>query len=292
MSVCPSQEFWSKTPLKTPPQKERPRGPTSPSLMNNVRKNIAEANKAAPIIFQVTCQVVFHLDKPALSPPITANREIWTALLVGAALTDPAITKTTAPNTTTPEAVGRGKKIQTAHDQRKVLSQHPDKPLTLTVKSRRQPVMERVTATHTMLSCAKTCPKTGQHARTWEPHPITPTDAWSLRCRALGYYPRNRAHHPDQRAQPYGTFQQRVHPVLKPPRQLLYATSCHPTIINTLTPDRWIGCSGPASAMPTHWRRQRLLPSKHDKPPQSPPQGRRRYALWCLQGLGAPKSCK
>ena len=88
--------------------------PYWPQAHNQRDKNILEATKAAPILWQVTCQVIFKPDDLEFSPSVTADELRWTALPTGAdtTLEDHALTNTAALNTTTPESVGSGKQIK------------------------------------------------------------------------------------------------------------------------------------------------------------------------------------
>ena len=62
MAGFTSEYFCNKGSLHTPPPRGRPQAPTPPSITTNVRKNIMEATEANPILYQVTCQVVFYPD--------------------------------------------------------------------------------------------------------------------------------------------------------------------------------------------------------------------------------------
>ena len=59
----------------------------------------------------------------------------------------------------------------------------------------------------------------GQHAGTWGPHPITPTDAWGCQSSAWGYHPTNRALRPAWRYWPYIALWWWNHPGQKAPRK-------------------------------------------------------------------------
>ena len=77
-----------------------------------MNQNIAEATGDAPILCQVTRQVVFHLYEPALPPPVITDGTRWPALSAGAgaALTSHGLTETAAPDTAIPAAIGERQK--------------------------------------------------------------------------------------------------------------------------------------------------------------------------------------
>ena len=131
-----------------------PRTRNYPRITNNVRKTIEVDTKAAPVLFQVA----FHPDEPELSPPVPTNGAGGTAPPdgIGAALTTHVLTNTTAPQIAIPMAIGIRKNNSNHENQWKVLPLHQDLLSTLTVMSRRRPVLERATATQIMLSRAKT----------------------------------------------------------------------------------------------------------------------------------------
>ena len=87
-----------------------------------------DATEAAPVLFQVGRQVVFHPDYPAFSPPAITDKEVWTALLarVGTALTSHVLTYTAVLDTVAPEAIGSSKKNQSMHDKQMLQPRHPD----------------------------------------------------------------------------------------------------------------------------------------------------------------------
>ena len=117
-SGCPSGNCRNRGPT---------RAPTAPRLTTNVSETIEEAQEAAPIIYQAIDLVVFHQDVPAFSPSILPRGDDWPGLPVRAdtAYAAPALTNTAAP-----AAVGSGKTIQIAHDQRTVKFFHPVRPTT------------------------------------------------------------------------------------------------------------------------------------------------------------------
>ena len=111
MSGCSSNEFINKGPTWTPPPRGRLREPTSPRITTYVNQNISEATGAAPIIFQVAWQFVFHLDNQAFTTYVITNGVGWTNLLAhaSAAIAEHSLTKTAVPNTTKSAAIGSGK---------------------------------------------------------------------------------------------------------------------------------------------------------------------------------------
>ena len=113
--------------------------------------------ESAPVLYRVA----FNPYYPEFSPPVPTNGGDGTAPPAGAgtALAAHVLTKTPTPKISIPMAIGSGKKIQTAHNQRRFLPLQTELPPTLTVTSRQYPVMERVTVTKIMSSCMKTCPQ-------------------------------------------------------------------------------------------------------------------------------------
>ena len=71
--------------------------------MTNVNRNIAEATKAALILFQATPQVVFHPDAPVFSTSVLTNSMRCPALpaSAGAVQVAHALTNTADSNTAT-----------------------------------------------------------------------------------------------------------------------------------------------------------------------------------------------
>ena len=98
-------------------------------------KTIVKAAKATPILCQFSFQVVFHLDKPAFSPPIPTDVVRWTSPPSGAGATHAAhaLTEEDNPNTATLADVRSSKKIQTNNNQQNLLLQYPGKPKTLEI---------------------------------------------------------------------------------------------------------------------------------------------------------------
>ena len=157
----PSDDCHNKVPTRTPTPRGRLRAPTAPRLMTNMNQNIVEASDFTLILFQVAHQVVFHPDALEFTTSILTDGAGWPALpaYAGAAYADHALTKTVTSDTATSAAINSDKKIQTMHNHQTVQPQQPDYPPTLTVSSRRRPVMERVMATQNMTSCPETHPQ-------------------------------------------------------------------------------------------------------------------------------------
>ena len=211
----PSIKCCNKGPLLSPPPGGRPWAPTAPRLTTNVSEIIAEATEAAPILCQVACQVVFHPDEPEFSIPPSQLAVRDGPLYRPAPEPSPWPTRSPRPLTPTPPRQRpsvAAKTIQTAHGQRKFLPQQPDKLLTLILKSRRRPVLLRVTATQTMSSRQKPAHEIGHHAGTRGPHTRTPTDTRGFCSQDRGVYSTNVALHPDRRARPYKSCQRQYHP--------------------------------------------------------------------------------
>ena len=76
-----------------------------------MNRNIAEATEAAPILFQVAHQVIFHPDIPAFPPHILTDGMCWPALLActSAAHAAYVLTDTAAPDTAKEAAIRRSK---------------------------------------------------------------------------------------------------------------------------------------------------------------------------------------
>ena len=106
-AVVHSENFHNKGPTQNPPSRGRLRTPTALRLTNNVNQNTKESCKAAPIFCQSTPPVVFHPEVPEFSPNILTDIDECPALPASAknAYATQSITKTTTPDTATPEAV-------------------------------------------------------------------------------------------------------------------------------------------------------------------------------------------
>ena len=64
MNGWPSENCLNRGPTWTPVTGGRPWAPTALRLMTNLNQNIKEVHKAAPILWQATALVAFHLEEP------------------------------------------------------------------------------------------------------------------------------------------------------------------------------------------------------------------------------------
>ena len=99
-------------PYPDSPPGGRLRAPTALRITANFNQNIKEATKAATILYQTTTQFVFQPDIPEFSPKVLTDWEEYPTLPASAetAHASQVLTKTAAPDTATPEAVGSGKR--------------------------------------------------------------------------------------------------------------------------------------------------------------------------------------
>ena len=123
----------------------------------------------------------------------------------------------------------------------------------------------------------------GQHVRTLDTHPLTPTYARGHRSWYQLVYSTNGALHPAQRACSYGYFRQQYHPIWKSPIQWHYYPTRHPTILSTLITYIHLSCFRTTSAMNSGLCWQCCPPSKHGQPPQGLTQVIILRAIHCIQ---------
>ena len=120
---CPSYAFFNQGPLLTPTLRGRLQDRNYPRLATNASKTIVVATKAAPVLFRFN----FNPNKPKLSPPVTTNGTGGIAPPAGAcySLAAHTLTKTAAPKSATPMAIGSGKKNSNGVRPTEVLSTTP-----------------------------------------------------------------------------------------------------------------------------------------------------------------------